>query len=192
MAWGLRRLPGPSGPFPAPGTPQSLPNQLAFFHCPGAPPPRLEASGRGGLECRGGPEGQRAWPRALGSSSGPSSGEHQAHLTSKRMLPSGLAIFLRPPRTLSGPMVGEGSLKSGGRSWRAEGSARGRESPRGQRGPSRLPGPSVNGASGRLSLMDPPILQWILQPPRVPPTLLSNPLLCPQSVPGLPPDWGSA
>lgn len=25
--------------------------------------------------------------------------------------------------------------------------------------------------------MDPPILQWILQPPRVPPTLLSNPLL---------------
>lgn len=42
---------------------RSLPQPACLFPLPQELPPRLSGPTPGGLECRGGPEGQRAWPR---------------------------------------------------------------------------------------------------------------------------------
>lgn len=123
LARGLRRLhkakwDSEHQAVPTPGTPQEPPaTSLPFPTASGTPPPRLRGrQGRGGLERRGGPEAQRAWPGVSGSSSGPSGRGNTRHtLTPQRMLPCRPGVFSYPlPIMLAGPVVGEWPLKSGG------------------------------------------------------------------------------
>ena len=117
LARGLRRLhkakwASEHQAVPAPGTPPEPPaTRPPFPTASGTPPPRLcGGQGRGSLERRGGPEGQRAWPGVSRSSSGPRGRGNTRHtLTPQRMLPCGLAFF--PTRSLSclqGPWWGSG------------------------------------------------------------------------------------
>lgn len=117
LARGLRRLhkakwASEHQAVPAPGTPQEPPaTSSPSPTASGTPPPRLRGrQGRGGLERRGGPEGQRAWPGVSGSSSGPSGRAITRHtLTPQRMLPCRPAF--PPTGSLScsqGPWSGSG------------------------------------------------------------------------------------